>query len=546
MKMSLLARCLLGSIVLVSASSCGKRETAVSVGNQKQILHWGNLGEPTDLDPQIISSVSDFNLVMTLFEGLTSYDPKDLHAVPGVAERWESTPDAATWTFHLRADAKWSNGDPVTAHDFIFAFERILTPTLGAEYANMLFLMKNAQAFYERKLKDFSEVGAKAPDDRTLVIALNGPVPYFPHLVSHSAWYPLHKPTLEKYGYVDRRGGAWTRAGNHVGNGPFVLAEWKPHQFIRVTKSPTYWDRAAVKLNEVYAYPIENETSEEAAFRSGQLHITAQVPIEKIADYKKSGTGFLRQSTYLSNYFYTFNTTKAPLNDARVRRALSMAIDREQIVEHVAKGGQAPAGNYTPPNTAGFTARAKLTTDIPGARKLLAEAGFPEGRGFPKLELLYNTTEGHRKIAEAVQQMWRKNLGIEVSLYNQEAKVWSDTLRQKNYQIARFGWSGDYLDPSTFLETLRTGDGNNHAGWSNAEYDHLLDQARGTADNAKRYEYFQRCEEILRDECPLAFIYFYSRNILMRPEVKGYYGNLLDLHTLKGVYLDSSSVASLP
>lgn len=522
-------------------AGCAKRETAVQAGNRQQIFHWGNLAEPTDLDPHIINSVQDFNLVMTLFEGLTQYDPKDLHPIPAVAESWESTPDAMTWTFHLRANAKWSNGEALTARDFLYAFRRILSPALGAEYAYMLFHLKNGEAFSTGKAPDFSQVGASAPDDRTLVLTLWHPVPYFAHLVSHSAFFPVHRATVEKFGKMDQRGSLWTRPGNLVSNGPFVLAEWKTNQVIRVTKSPTYWDRDTVKLNEVRIYPIENETTEEAAFRAGQLHLTAQVPIEKIADYQKNPSQLLYRETQLSTYFYRFNVTKPPLNDARVRRALAMAIDRKQIVERVAKGGQDPAANLTAPNIAGFTARAGLATDIPRAQKLLAEAGFPGGAGFPKIELLYNTTEGHRKIAEAIQQMWRKNLGVDIGLYNQEAKVWNDTMRQGNYQIARFAWGGDYLDPSTFLDIMATGNGNNQTGWGNAEYDRLIELARVTADNAKRYEYFQRCEEILAAEAPIAPIYFYKRNVLMRPELKGYYGNLLDLHPMKGVYLDPAA-----
>jgi oligopeptide transport system substrate-binding protein len=535
-----LPACLLAAIVAASGG-CARRDTAVEIGNREQILHLGNLSEPTDLDPQIISSIQDFNTVMGLFEGLTQYDSRDLHPAPGVAERWESTADAMTWTFHLRPDARWSNGDPVTAQDFVFAYRRMLSPKLSAEYAYMLFSLKNGEAYYQGKLTDFAEVGAKAADEHTLVLTLWHPIPYFPHLVSHSSWYPLHRATIEKFGQFDDRGTAWTRPGNMVGNGPFVLAEWTPHQVIRMTKSPTYWDRAAVKLNEVDIYPIENETTEEAAFRAGQLHLTAQVPIEKIDDYKKANNGLLHQTTALSTYYYRFNVTKRPLDDPRVRRALSMAIDRQQIVDRVVKGGQLPAGHLTPPDTAGFNARANVHTDISTAQKLLAEAGFPGGKGFPKLELLYNTTEGHRKIAEAVQQMWRRNLGIEITLFNQEARVWNDTMRQMNYQIARYAWGGDYLDPSTFLDTMTTGNGNNQTGWSNAEYDRLIDLARQTADNAKRYEYFQRCEEILVQESPLAYVYFYMRNNLQRPEVKGFYGNLLDLHPLKGVYLDPSA-----
>jgi oligopeptide transport system substrate-binding protein len=530
-------------LAVLAFAACAKRETAVSAGTRNQVLHWGNLGEPTDLDPHVITSVQDANLVMTMFEGLTSYDPKDLHPQPGVAERWESTPDGMTWTFHLRANAKWSNGETVTAGDFVYAFRRILSPGLGAEYSNMLFHLKNGEEYNKGKVTDFAQVGARAVDDRTLVLTLWHPLPYLPHIASHQAWFPVHRATIEKFGKMDQRGSLWTRPGNIVGNGPFVLAEWKPNQVIRVTKSPTYWDRDVVRLKEVNVYPIENETTEEAAFRSGQLHITAQVPIEKIAAYQKLPEKLLYQETQLSTYFYRFNVTKPPLNDVRVRRALSMAIDRRQIVERVSKGGQEPASNLTPPNIAGFTARSKTVTDIPGAQKLLAEAGFPGGAGFPRLELLYNTTEGHRKIAEAIQQMWRKNLGIDIGLYNQEAKVWHDTMRQMNYQIGRYAWGGDYLDPSTFLDLFETGNGNNLTGFSNAEYDALIREARITADNTKRYEIFQRCEDILTAESPIAPIYFYKRNVLMRPELKGWYGNLLDLHTLKLVYLDPAAAA---
>jgi oligopeptide transport system substrate-binding protein len=215
-----------------------------------------------------------------------------------------------------------------------------------------------------------------------------------------------------------------------------------------------------------------------------------------------------------------------------------MAMDREAMVRDVTRGGQAPAGSFTPPNTAGFTARAGVKTDIPGARKLLAEAGFPDGKGFPKLDLLFNTNEGHRQIAEALQQMWRKNLGIDIGLHNQEAKVWNDSMRTLNYQIGRFAWVGDYLDPSTFLDIMTTGNGNNQTGWGNAEYDRMIEAARNTADQAKRYEYYQRCEEILAEECPFATLYYYSRNNLRRPEVKGWYGNLLDNHPLKSVYIE--------
>lgn len=517
---------------------CRPRETAVMRGDREHTLYWGNLAEPADLDPHIITAQSDFNIALALFEGLTAYDPKDLHPVPGVAETWDTSADGLTWTFHLRANAKWSNGDPVTAHDFVYGFQRALSPKLAAQYAYMLYHLKNGEAYNHGELTDFSQVGAKAVDDRTLVLTLGHPVPYLASLAAHTSWAPVHRATIEKYGAIDQRGSPWTRPGNLVGNGPFVLSEWRPNQYISISRSPTYWDRQAVKLEHVYFYPIESETTEEAAFRAGQLHVTTQVPTEKIADYKADPHHYLVQAPILGTYFYRVNVTKPPLNDARVRRALAMAIDREQIVTRVMKGGQQPNGHLTPPDIAGFTARAGIPTDIPGAQKLLAEAGYPEGRGFPSVEISYNTTEGHRRIAEAIQQMWRRNLGINATLLNREAKVHDDAMRQMQYQIGRYGWFGDYLDPSTFLDLMTSDSGNNLTGWSNPEYDRLIQLSRMTADNAKRYECFQRCEEILADEAPLLPIYTYVRNYLLRPEVKGFYPTILDLHPLKGVEIE--------
>lgn len=525
-------------------AGCGKKEggaaasggSAVERGNQEQILHIGNLGEPNDLDPHIVATHNDAHIAMALFEGLVQYDPRTSEPVAAGAERWETLADNLTWTFHLRKNAKWSNGDPVTANDYVFALRRLLMPALGGEYANMMFVLKNAEAFYGGRITDPAQVGARAADDHTLVLTLERPVPYLLTMACHASWYPLHRATIEKFGKVDQRGSPWTRAGNLVGNGYFTLKEWRPNQFIRLAKSETYWDRENVKLKEVFFYPIESEDAEERSFRSGQLHVTSTMPITKIATYKDSP--YYHPHVLLGTYAYYFNVNVKPLDDARVRRALAMAIDREAIVRDVTKGGQIAAGNLCPPDIAGFTARARVPYDLPAAKKLLAEAGFPDGRGFPQLDLLFNTNEGHRTIAEAVQQMWKKGLGIDIRLYNQEGKVWADSMRTKNYQIARYAWIGDYLDPSTFLELMEGNNGNNNTNWKNEEYDRLIAAARATSDREKRYEYFQRCEEILAQECPSAPVYFYMRNNLRRPEVKGWYGNLLDNHPLKGVYLD--------
>lgn len=480
---------------------------------------------------------------MALMEGLAQYDARTCEPVPAVAEHWDVSPDKLTWTFHLRKNAVWSNGDPVTANDFVWSYQRMLTPSLGAEYAGMLFILKNGERYYRGEISDFSNVGVHAPDPRTLTLTLTHPVPYLPKLVCHAAWYPVHRATLEKFGRPYERGSAWTRPGNFVGNGYFDLVEWIPNKLIRMKKSQTYWDRNNIKLESVVFLPIENTSTEESMFRAGQLHITSSIPIVKIAVYRNDPAlrPMLNQDPMLATYFYRFNVTQPPLNDPRVRRALTLSVNRQQIVEHVTKGGQIPAGHLTPPNIAGFTATANVPYDPAQARQLLAEAGFPGGKGFPKVELLYNTNESHRQIAEAIQQMWRRELGIEISLFNQEAKVYVETMRTMSYQIARYAWVGDYLDPSTFLDTMTTGNGNNQTGWSNAEYDRLIAAAETAGNETERYAYFQRCEEIIAAENPILPIYFYVRNNLQRPEVKGWYSNLLDLHPLKGVFLQPQS-----
>ncbi len=492
---------LLTAALALLLNVCRPRESAVEAATASRTLLLGNLSEPNDLDPQIADSQQTFNIIMALMEGLAQYHPETCEAVPATAERWEISADQRTWTFHLRRDARWSNGDPVTAKDFAWAYRRMLNPALGAEYASMLFVLRNAEAYYNGKEKDFAAVGVEARDDHTLVLTLAQPVAYLDKLVCHAAWYPLHPNTVTRFGGETTRGSAWTKPGNYVGNGPFLLDEWVPNKLIRVRRSPTYWDHATVWLNDVVFYPIDSTDAEERMFRAGQLHVTSSIPIEKIAVYKNDPAlaPLLRQETNLATYVYRFNTTRPPFNDVRVRQALAFAIDRQRIVERVAKGGQTPAQSLTPPNTAGFTAQSRVPHDPERARQLLAEAGFPGGRGFPAFEILFNTNEGHRQIAEAIQQMWRTELGVDARLFNQEAKVYSDTMRRLDYAVARFAWVGDYLDPSTFIDIMTGDSGNNQTGWKNAEYDRLVEAARSEPSAAKRYAMFQRCEANLSE-----------------------------------------------
>jgi oligopeptide transport system substrate-binding protein len=522
-------------------TGCGNRETAVASGNRDQALHIGNLSEPSDLDPQTVSSLQDFQIIVGLFEGLTNYDPASAEPMPGVATRWESNPDGLKWTFHLRPEAKWSNGETVTAHDFVWAYQRVLSAKLGSEYAAMLFCLVNAREYLAGDVTDFSEVGVKAIDDLTLELSLAYPVPYLPGMVAHAVWFPLHRDTILAHGAMDRRGTHWTRPGNLVGNGPFFLTEWKHDQYIRIERNTHYWDTANVRLNQVNFYPLANSTTEEAAFRSGQLHATVTIPQAKIDVYKTdpAKAGLLKQHPQLATYFYRLNVDRPPLNDPRVRRALSMAIDRKKIIEAVAKGDQIPAFNLTPPGTGGYESPAVITHDPEAARKLLAEAGFPGGEGFPSIELLYNTSDGHRSLAAALQQMWRTELGIHINPYNQEAKVWNDTMREGNYDIARTGWVGDYLDASTFLDLMTTENGNNQTNWSNARYDALIEKSRTVLDKSTRFELYREAESILMQESPVIPLYFYMNNNIQVPELKGWHGNLLGIYPFNRVYLET-------
>ncbi|NJM55954.1 MAG: peptide ABC transporter substrate-binding protein [Verrucomicrobiae bacterium] len=363
-------------LALLAFTGCGRPVSRVAHGIAHQELHAGNGTEPQDLDPHTVQGVSEHNIISALLEGLVGEDPVTLEPVPGTAERWDVSGDGRVYTFHLRRNARWSNGDPVTAHDFVRSYRRILNPKLASEYAYLLFVLRGAEDFFNGRLADFAQVGVAAPDDFTLRLELNHAVPYFLQLLNHYTWWPVHLPTVEKHGPPDVRGNRWTRAGNFVGNGPFVLERWRTSHSITVRKSETYWDAASVKLQRIHFYGIESADTEERAFRAGQLHVCYDpLPAAKIAAYQRDRPHLLRIDPYLGNYFYRVNVTKPPLNDVRVRRALALAINREDIVTVVTGAGQLPAYNLTPPGTAGYTSRAKISGTLDDARRLLAEAG---------------------------------------------------------------------------------------------------------------------------------------------------------------------------
>jgi oligopeptide transport system substrate-binding protein len=519
-------------------SACTRRETDVQRGNREQVLHRGIGSEVSDLDPQLVTGLAEQCVVSALFEGLVTEDPRDLHPVPGVAERWETSPDGLTYTFHLRADAKWSDGATVTAPDFVASFRRILTPSLAADNATLFYLVRNAEAFNQGRLADFSQVGFTAPDDRTLRITLAHPAPYFLSLLAQMPWLPVPLPAIEKYGAADQRGNPWTRPGRLVGNGPFVLKTWKPNEVIIVEKSPTYWDAARVRLQAIHFHPIDSQDAEERAFRAGQLHVTYTLPVGKVDAYRRAAPQFLRRDPYFNTYFFRLNVRRVPLDNEQVRRALALAVDRQAIVEHILRGGQQPATSLMPPELADYTPPAEVTTDFDAARRLLVAAGHPGGHGLPPLELLYNNSENHRLLAEAVQEMWRRELGVEVRLANQELKVVLAERRTGQYQILLSDWVGDYPDASTFLDVWRGDGGNNHTGWASSDYDSLLLAAARTVNPAERAVLLQRAESLLLTAMPVIPLYFNTHVFLLQPSVHGWHPTVLDHHPYKDVWLE--------
>jgi oligopeptide transport system substrate-binding protein len=523
--------------VAIGEAGCAKRETPVEEGIRTQTLLIGNLAEPRDLDPHIVTSATDSYILAALFEGLTVLEEQTSRPLPGMADRWDVSPDGLVYTFHLRSDARWSNGDPVTARDFAYSFQRILTPALGSEYSYMLWVIKNAEAFNSGKLTDFGAVGVTVIDDATLRLTLERPTPYLLALAAHSTWLPVHQAVVEKFGRMDQRSTAWTRPGNLVGNGPFVLNEWSANSRIVVERNPRYWDNAHTHLNRVIFFPIESADVEERDFRAGQLHVTYDIPPTKVASYRQQNPNELRIDPMLNILYINFNTTKPPLNNPKVRRALALAIDREAIARNVFDDAWPAAHSLTPPNCGGYTARASIPTDFAAARQLLAEAGYPGGRGLPSMPIEVLNDNRQTKVGEALQAMWLRELGVHITIEAHEQKVWIQDQQSLAHTIGLLGWVADFPDPATFLGTFVTGGGNNNTGWSNAEYDRLINQAANTADAPGRLELFQQAEAILLQEAPVTPLAIRANTFLINPAVHGYPPALVGTHRYQLVEL---------
>jgi len=504
LRKSAVALCVGGCLFVAVNPGCKKRETPVERGNRE------------------VTGLGDAKLIQALFDPLVSFEPGTLAPVPALAERWENSTDGLTYTFYLRADAKWSDGSTLTAQDCVDSWRRILTPTLAADYAYFLYLIQGAEAYHQGRTADFSTVGAVARDAQTLVVTLTHPAPYFLQALLNSCWRPVNVRAIAAIGDPYRRGTPWTRPGKLVSSGPFVLKEWTTQQRIVVDKSPTYYDRDRVRLNAVHFYPTDNTDAEERAYRSGQLHATWSLPLSKVLPAQRENNPALRIDRNLETYFFRLNVRKAPLTDARVRRALSLAVDRDAIAGKILPGGRAPAPTFVPPLLKGYVPPARQAYDLSAARQLLADAGHAGGAGLPPIEILYNNSEILRLVAEAIQQMWHRDLGIEVRLVNQEFKSVFASRRSGDFQVLLGSWTADYLDATTFLDLWRSDSGNNHTGWSDPAYDALSNRANTIADAPARAAVLAEAEALVLDAAPIVPIYFNTHVYFLHPAVKGW------------------------
>jgi oligopeptide transport system substrate-binding protein len=532
--------CLLSSVLcLLLAAGCAKRETPVEEGIRNQTLLLGNLAEPKDLDPHILDAYTDMNIASALFEGLTVLDEATAKPIPGVADRWEISPDGLVYTFHLRPNAKWSDGTPVTSQDFAYSFQRILTPAFAASYSYMLWPIKNAEAFNAGKITDFSQVGIATPDAATLRLTLERPTTYLLALAAHNTWYPVPKSAIDKNGGMLQHGSRWTRPGQLVGNGPFQLTEWVPNSRITVEKNPHYWDAATVRLNRIRFLPVESAEVEERNFRAGQMHLTWDLPSSKAAAYLAEKSPLLRIDPLLSIYFLNFNTRKPPFDNPLVRRAFSLALNREALSRSVLNGILPPAYMFVPPDCGDYESTARIKEDVAAARDLLKAAGYPGGRGLPPISLQILNDLRQPKLAEAAQAIWSRELGVNVTIEMNEQKVWLQNQQSMTHQVAFLGWTADFADPITFLSLAQTDNGQNWSGWSNPAYDLLITQAEANPDPAKRKQLLQTAESLLLEDCPVAPLVFRSRTYLIHPAVKNWEPAVVGIHLYKKVYLEA-------
>ncbi|WP_318498420.1 ABC transporter substrate-binding protein [Photobacterium leiognathi] len=508
------------AVAATSFSSFAAQVPADTKLADKQELVRGNGTEPESLDPQKVSGVPESNVIRDLLEGLVNQDSKG-NLVPGAAKSWE-TEDYKTWTFHIRDDAKWSNGDPVTAEDFVYTWRRLADPKTASPYASYIQMttMANAEDIIAGK-KAPETLGVEAVDSKTLKVTLDKPVSYFASMLVHTSMKPVNQKVVEKFG------DEWTKVGNYVSNGAYKLDTWVVNERIVLARNENYWDNKNTVINQVTFLPIENQVAAMNRFLAGELDMTYEMPNEHFKRLQKEYPQDVKVTPYLCSYYYEFNMTRKPFDDANVRKALSYAIDRDVLAKFIVGKGETPAYNFTPLATNGLDVEmpeySKLDQKqrLAKAKELLKAAGYDQNNPL-KFNLLYNTSENHKKIAVAISSMWKKGLGVTAVLENQEWKSYLDAKRQGNFDISRAGWCGDYNEASTFLAIMRSDHSQNYPKYSSAAYDKAIDDAVLAKTDVERAADYKDAEAKLAEDMPIMPIYHYVNARLVNPQLGGY------------------------
>lgn len=501
----------------------------ISSAYAETVYNRGNNADPETLDPHKTSTVQEAHILWDMLEGLVAYDTK-ANVIPGVAEKWDISEDGKTYTFHLRKTAKWSNGDPVTAEDFVYSYRRILDPATGAKYANLLFPILNAEEAINGT-KKLEEIGVRATDEHTLEIQLKEATPYFIALLTHQTSFPVHRKSVEKYG-TD-----FVKPGNYVSNGAFQLTENVPNSRVKLTKNPHFHDAKNVQIDVVNYIPTPDFSAGLRRYQAGEIDTMDELPADQIKSIKETYGDQLRLGPYLGVYSLVINSSKAPFTDVRIREALSLAIDREYIAESIFSETMVPAYSFVPPGIENYTsAEASFKDDLmldreDKAKELLKEAGYGPGQKPLKIEIRYNTTDNNRNTVVAVGDMWKK-LGIETTFLNSDSKTHFAHLRDGgDFDVARYGWIADYADPQNFLFLLEsTNIGFNYGKYNSPEYDRLLKEAGAEMDAKKRFDLLHQAEALFMKDIPWIPLVYYGNMKLISPKITGYNQNL------RGVY----------
>lgn len=511
-------------------ASSSKPQTADSPlgvrGPVAEVIRKANGAEPKTLDPHRAEDVTSSNILRDLFQPLVGEAP-DGQLIAGAAESWTISPDGKTYQFKISSSARWSNGDAVTADDFVFGLQRSVDPATGSHYAMILAPIKNAEAVIKGEMPP-SALAVTALDASTLKIELHAATPYFLGLLTHSTAYPLHAASVKKHG------SAFTQPGNLVSNGAYQLAEWQVQSHIKLS-AQAHWPQP-LAIHTVYYLPIDDQEAALKRYRANEIDYNDSLPLGKCEWVREHLADDLKTHAYLGTYYFGLNTTRAPFDNPDIRKALSLAIDRELLINKILKCGQIPAYSWVPPNVNNYQQQvpeyanwSQQKRDAEAAA-LYAKAGYNSDNPL-RFELLYNTSEDHKKIATVLAAMWKQKLGAQVELRNQEWKVFLNTKRnQAKTQMFRAGWIGDYNDAYTFAEILLGGHGMNDQGWDNSGYNALLAASTTETDLAKRQKLLQQAEQILIADQPIIPLYFYVNSSLVKPWVKGYQGNVMDHH----------------